>query len=81
MAVPPAAIAKCPEGCTCKTPEEAKKLGYQLCQGKQIVCGYDQFKKPMYCYAKPPALPPPVTCPKGCTCMTPAEAEVLSIGV
>jgi len=75
MAVPPAAIAKCPEGCTCKTPEEAKKLGYQLCQGKQIVCGYDQFKKPMYCYAKPPALPPPVTCPKGCTCMTPAEAQ------
>jgi len=75
--VPPAAAAQCPSGCVCTTAEEAKKLGYQLCGGKQIICGYDQYQKPLYCYSKPAPSPPPPPCPTGCTCLTVDEAKNL----
>ena len=40
----------CPDKCTCLTEEEAKKLGYSYCQNEKILCGYDDQKKPKYCY-------------------------------
>lgn len=52
----------CPEGCMCLTEEEAAKLGYSLCQGEKILCGYDQYQKPMYCFEKPAVTPPPEAC-------------------
>jgi len=44
---------ECPEGCECLTEAQAKELGYEYCGGEQIICGYDQYQKPMYCYEKP----------------------------
>ena len=73
IAVAPAP-AKCPEGCVCMTPEEAATAGYQLCQDKQILCGYDQYQNPMYCYEEPAAAGAPVECPEGCICVTTEEA-------
>lgn len=49
----PSAMATCPSGCTCMTWAEAEKYGYQLCGGKKIICDYDKFKEPMYCFTKP----------------------------
>lgn len=43
----------CPEGCECLTEAQAKDLGYEYCGGEKIVCGYDQYQNPMYCYQKP----------------------------
>ena len=43
---------ECPEGCECLTETQAKELGYEYCGGEQIICGYDQFQKPMHCYEK-----------------------------
>jgi hypothetical protein len=43
----------CPEGCECLTEAQVKELGYEYCEGEKIVCGYDQYQKPMYCYQKP----------------------------
>ncbi|RLA94130.1 MAG: hypothetical protein DRG69_05830 [Deltaproteobacteria bacterium] len=42
------------------TPAQAKELGCELCEGKEIICGYDQYQKPMYCYEKPPTTPSPM---------------------
>ena len=50
----------CPEGCECMTPAQAKELGCELCEGKEIICGYDQYQNPMYCYEKPPTTPSPM---------------------
>jgi len=43
----------CPEGCECLTEAQAKELGYVYCGGEKIICGYDQYQNPMYCYEKP----------------------------
>lgn len=76
----PALSAVCPEGCTCLSEENAEKLGYAYCQKEKIVCGYDQFKKPMYCYQIPATPKPttPVSCPANCTCLTKEEAMKLN---
>jgi hypothetical protein len=65
--------AECPKGCECMTPETALKNGYSPCGGQQILCGYDKFQKPMYCYQVPvtttktptptPTTAPPTTTP------------------
>jgi hypothetical protein len=47
------AQSACPEGCECLTEAQAKEFGYEYCGGEKIVCGYDQYKNPMYCYEKP----------------------------
>ncbi|RLG27355.1 hypothetical protein DRN70_02240, partial [Methanosarcinales archaeon] len=47
----------CPEGCECLTEAQAKELGYVYCGGEKIICGYDQYQKPMYCYEKPVVTP------------------------
>jgi len=49
----------CPSGCDCLTPAQAKELGYEYCEGEKIVCGYDQYQNPMYCYEKPAVTPTP----------------------
>ena len=49
----------CPEGCECLTEAQAKELGYVYCGGEKIICGYDQYQKPMYCYEKPVVTPTP----------------------
>jgi hypothetical protein len=65
--------AECPKGCECMTPETALKNGYSPCGGQQILCGYDKFQNPMYCYQVPvtttktptptPTTAPPTTTP------------------
>ncbi|MCS7130452.1 MAG: hypothetical protein NZ872_03430, partial [Archaeoglobaceae archaeon] len=65
----------CPEGCSCLTEENAKNLGYAYCQKEKILCGYDQFKNPMYCYQ--PTLTS-VQCPVNCSCLTQDEAKKLN---
>ncbi|MCK9566149.1 MAG: hypothetical protein M0Q43_08890, partial [Methanothrix sp.] len=43
--------AKCPEGCSCMTEEKAKEMGYSPCSGQKISCGYDENKRPLYCFS------------------------------
>jgi len=87
LLVPPVLAADCPSGCSCLSPEDAKKLGYDTCSGKQVICSYDSAQRPMYCYQKPaslvaPALTlvaitatvPPAQCPEGCECLTDEQA-------
>ncbi|MEM0301621.1 MAG: CARDB domain-containing protein [Archaeoglobaceae archaeon] len=75
LTIPSALSAVCPEGCTCLTEENAKKLGYAYCQKEKILCGYDQFKNPMYCYQLPVTTTP--SCPVNCSCLTQDEAKKL----
>ncbi|MEM1670822.1 MAG: hypothetical protein QXT86_02075, partial [Archaeoglobaceae archaeon] len=75
LTIPSALSAVCPEGCTCLTEENAKKLGYAYCQKEKILCGYDQFKNPMYCYQLPVTTTP--SCPVNCSCLTLDEAKKL----
>lgn len=80
-----ASAQECPKGCECLLEEQAKKLGYTPCDEKPILCGYDKFQTPLYCY-KPPATPTPsptpkiVPCPGSCTCMSPETAKKLGYG-
>jgi hypothetical protein len=52
-----------PEGRECLTPAQAKEIGYVYCGGEKIVCGYDQYQNPMYCYEKPAVTPTPSPSP------------------
>ncbi|MCK4731808.1 MAG: hypothetical protein KAT65_05040, partial [Methanophagales archaeon] len=53
----------CPEGCECLTEAQANELGYEYCEGEKIVCGYDQYQNPIYCYEKPVVTPTPSPSP------------------
>ena len=44
---------KCSPSCSCYTQEEGTQLGYSLCGGKRILCGYGENQIPMYCYQPP----------------------------
>ncbi|HDR72942.1 MAG TPA: hypothetical protein ENN85_03395 [Methanoculleus sp.] len=46
---------QCPENCVCLSPDEANQFGFDVCGGKEMVCAYDQYQKPMYCYEQLPA--------------------------
>lgn len=50
----------CPSGCMCLSPAEIANLGYGLCGGSTILCGYDQQQNEMYCYEPPPMTVQPV---------------------
>ncbi|MDD1708994.1 MAG: hypothetical protein LUQ33_07495 [Methanoregulaceae archaeon] len=66
-------------------PSEAKEKDYTACGGKQVVCGYDKAKNPMYCYQKPVTTATiksiatitavPVQCPSACNCLLPSDAK------
>ena len=45
--------AACPSSCSCFTLESGKQMGYQLCGGKQTLCGYGTNQQSMYCHEKP----------------------------
>ncbi|MGC9515074.1 hypothetical protein [Methanocrinis sp.] len=64
--VPPE--AKCPRGCECMTEEMVKeKFGkYERCSLE--ICGYDDLRRPMYCF-RPTEFPPETECPEGCECL------------
>ena len=61
--------AKCPQGCSCVTEEKAKEMRYSLCSGQRISCGYDELKKPLFCFS------PTSQCPAECRCLTEEEAK------
>ncbi len=65
--------SKCPEGCACMTEERAKEvLGkYERCSPE--ICGYDELRRPMYCFRPVEDVPPEAECPEGCECL---EEEV-----
>jgi hypothetical protein len=42
----------CPSSCSCFTLTDGKQAGYQLCGGKQTLCGYAANQQPMYCHEK-----------------------------
>ena len=44
---------ECPYGCVCLTDVEAKRLGYVLCQGERIACGYVPGGPSRWCYQSP----------------------------
>lgn|GEM_PF-4536499 len=44
-------VTTCPTPCACLLPDDAKKMGYTFCGGKQTLCGYDNDKSPLYCYS------------------------------
>jgi hypothetical protein len=87
--VPHVTAADCPTGCTCLTPDDAKKLGYTDCSEKPILCSSANAKTLMYCYRAPVTLAAvtrtlvPVTatttaapaCPTGCDCLTDEQAR------
>jgi hypothetical protein len=66
---------ECPQGCECLslTPAEAERLGYSLCMGQQMVCGYDAAGNALYCYEKTTE----AECPQGCECLSELEARKL----
>jgi len=61
--------AVCPEGCECMTEEMAKeKFGkYERCSPE--ICGYDDLRRPMYCFRPIEDVPPEAKCPQGCECL------------
>jgi len=75
-ATEPAKGTQCPSGCTCMTVEEAKKLGYDLCQKQLTECGKDASGNILYCFGQPATAVPP-QCPAGCVCVNKVEAEKL----
>jgi hypothetical protein len=60
---------KCPEGCECMTEEMAKReFGkYERCVPE--ICGYDDLRRPMYCFRPVEDVPPERKCPEGCECL------------
>ncbi|MCK4491445.1 MAG: hypothetical protein KAU03_02395, partial [Candidatus Altiarchaeales archaeon] len=72
-------LPNCPSSCECMTEENAKKNGYGYCGGKKNLCGYDQYKKPMYCYetttTTTTTAPELDECPGKCECMTRENAK------
>jgi hypothetical protein len=46
---------ECPAGCQCLSDREARNLGYTLCGGKRIPCGYVPGAAEKWCYE--PAVP------------------------
>lgn len=76
LLVTPAVAAQCPDSCSCLNSDQAKSQGYTLCGGKQIICGYDQNKNPMYCFQKPQTTPIIVKCPSACICLSSSEAKL-----
>jgi hypothetical protein len=91
LLVPPVLAADCPSGCSCLSPEEAKKLGYTDCSEKPILCSSANEKSLRYCYRAPVTIvavtrtliPITVTttttaapaCPTGCECLTDVQAQ------
>jgi hypothetical protein len=85
----PHVMADCPTGCTCLTPDDAKKLGYTDCSEKPVLCSPANANALMYCYRAPVTLVAvtrtlvPVTatttaapaCPTGCDCLTDDQAR------
>ena len=90
----PAVLAQtqCPSTCSCLLPSDAKKMGYTLCGGKQVICGYDKAQNPLYCYQKPVTTTTtkptttqtavvtaaPAVCPSECSCMALETAKQYS---
>ena len=71
---PAPVYTKCPKYCECMLESAARKLGYVYCDGKQQLCGYDQYQNPLYCYQQPvTATPTPTPTP------TPAPTTPLLI--
>ncbi len=66
----------CPTGCICLTEPQVELLNLALCEGRQIICGYDPAGYIKYCYEKPPE---EVACPAGCVCLTEDDAESLGL--
>ena len=57
------------------TKEAAEKRGFTaMCEDDP--CGYDTQKNAMYCFKQPVD---EVDCPKGCKCVTEAEAKRLGL--
>ena len=66
---------ECPQGCECMTEEMAKeKFGkYERCSPE--ICGYDDLRRPMYCFRPIEDVPLERECPRGCECMTEEMAK------
>ena len=43
----------CASGCSCLSTADGKAKGLLYCGGKQILCGYDTDKTPLYCFTLP----------------------------
>jgi len=74
----------CAKGCSCMDSAKAKAVGYTYCGGKQTVCDKDTGGNPLYCFEPPvteekttvaPMTVVPVTCAKGCECLTKETAS------
>jgi hypothetical protein len=68
----PATTPVCPQGCTCVTNATGTEKGLTFCGGKVTLCGYNENKVAMHCFAQTPA---PV-CPQGCVCTTDEIAKL-----
>ena len=76
------APVSCPSGCSCFTLEDGKKNGLSLCSGTRTLCGYTVNQQPKYCHGTPVTVtttrtttPVPVSCPQGCSCLTPEDGK------
>ena len=65
----------CPKGCECMTQEMAKEKfdKYERCLPE--ICGYDDLRRPMYCFRPVEDVSPEIECPRGCECMTEEMAK------
>ncbi len=72
LPVTPPLDEECPGGCYCLIKAEAKERGYTLCDGREVLCGYDDNGTAKYCFEEPSG---EVRCPDGCVCLNKAQAE------
>jgi hypothetical protein len=70
---------ECPRWCDCLalTPAEAEERGYSLCNGQEMVCGYDAQQNRMLCYEKAGG----EECPQGCDCLALTQEEAREEGL
>jgi hypothetical protein len=59
----------CPHGCECMTEEMAKQEFGQYERCSPEICGYDDHRRPMYCFRPIEDVPLETECPEGCECL------------
>ena len=77
LPVTPPPDEECPDGCYCLTQVQAKERGYTLCDGEEVVCGYDDNGEEKYCFEEADG----GGCPEGCVCLGKEKAaEAVEMG-
>ncbi|MFO8144022.1 MAG: hypothetical protein R6T78_05060 [Dehalococcoidales bacterium] len=78
LPVTPPPDEECPDGCYCLTRAQAKERDYTLCEGEEVICGYDDDGEAKYCFEE---ATDGDGCPEGCVCLGKEKAaEAVEMG-